>query len=58
MGDRWLHPGNVERGVNAAHGGGESQPDGRGADDVGDSKGPHVPGRKLTCPSPNGNVLS
>ena len=37
--------------------GGESQADGRGADDIGYSKGPHVLGCKLTCSSPDRDVL-
>ena len=31
--------------------------DGRGADDTGDGKWPHVPGCKLTCAASDGDVL-
>ena len=57
MGNRWLQPRYVEGGVDSAHCGGEPQSDGRGADDTGDGKWPHVPGCKLTCAASDGDVL-
>ena len=57
MGNHWLQPRYVKRGVDTAHGGGEPQTDGSGADNVGDGEGPHVPGCKLTCAASDGNVL-
>ena len=48
----------AQGGVDSAHSRWESQPDGCGADDLTDGKGPHVSGCKLTCPPSDGNVLS
>ena len=57
MGNRRLQPRYVKGGVDSAHSGWEPQSDGRGADDTGDGKWPHVPGCKLTCAASDGDVL-